>query len=410
MRKAIQMISILWMVLMLPGFLNLAAADNDEGSLLNTPFSKIEKMARGTQVRWYLYGGWAHVNDWVDTYVAGEMKKRYDIDIKRVPMDAGVFVNKLLTEKAAGKATGNIDLLWINGENFKNSKEAGLLFGPFSERLPAVRQYVDPSSVTHDFGYRVDGYESPFGRAQFVFEYDAARKDAAPQDLAALKAWIMDHPGRFTYPQPPDFTGSAFVRMVFYAVTGGHEQYMNGWDAELFAANAPRLWHWLNEIEPWLWQKGRTYPKDSSSLDTLFSRGEVAFGMSYHPSHAQNKIMEGSYPETVRTFVLADGSIFNTHFTAIPFNAPNKAGAMVLANFLISPDAQLSKYQPDNWGDFPALDLNRLSKADRERFNAVNLGEATLGSQDLAAVAVPEIPSAYLEALEQGWKDHVLDR
>ncbi|MCA1788119.1 MAG: ABC transporter substrate-binding protein, partial [Desulfobacteraceae bacterium] len=193
-------------------------------------------------------------------------------------------------------------------------------------------------------------------------------------------------------------------------VTGGHEQYMAGWDADLYVKNAPMLWEWLNEITPFLWQKGQTYPKDSAFLDTLFARGEVALGMSYHPPHAQNMIMQGSYPDTVKTFVLDDGTIYNTHFTAIPFNAPNKAGAMVLADFLISVDAQLSKHHPDNWGDFPALDLDRLTSADRGRFEAVDLGPATLAPDQLAAVAVPEIPAAYLEALEQDWKTHVLDK
>jgi putative spermidine/putrescine transport system substrate-binding protein len=387
-----------------------ASAEPSDASLLNMPFSRIVKMARGSRVRWYMYGGWVNVNNWVDTYVAGQMKKRYDIDVVRVPMDAAVFVNKLLTEKAAGEKKGDIDLLWINGENFRNAKQAGLLFGPFSRKLPNVRRFVDPKSVAFDFGYPVDGYEAPYGHAQFVFEYDSAKIHTPPTTMAALKAWVHAHPGRFTYPQPPDFTGSAFIRQVFYAVTGGYKQYMAGWNPQLFAKKAPLLWKWLNDIEPYLWQQGRTYPKDSATLDTLFSRGEVAFSMSYQPPHAQNKILEGSYPDTVRTFVMKDGSIYNTHFTAIPFNSPNKAGAMVLANFLISVDAQLSKYSPKQWGDFPALDLNRLSPADRKRFQAVDLGPATLTSAQLNAVAVPEIPAPYLEALERGGDKHVLDK
>ncbi len=406
MSKTIAFLAVLCAVLVLSGPL---PAQPTDASLLAAPFAQIEEQARGSQVRWYMFGGWAHVNTWVDTYVAGEMKKRYDIELVRVPMDAGVFVNKLLNEKAAGKKVGTIDLLWINGENFKNAKEAGLLFGPFAHKLPTVSRVVDPDSVAFDFGYAVDGYESPYGRAQFVLEYDTATVGTPPKTVAALKEWIQANPGRFTYPQPPDFTGSAFVRQIFYAVTGGHEQYLAGWDADLFSRNAPKLWDWFRTIEPYLWQKGRTYPKDSAFLDTLFSRGEVAFGMSYHPAHAQNKIIEGSYPETIRTFVMEDGAIYNTHFTAIPFNSPNKSGAMVLADFLISVDAQLSKYSPDNWGDFPALDLNRLNPQDRKRFQAVDLGPATLGSEQLDPVAVPEIPSAYLEALEQGWKKHVLD-
>jgi len=130
--------------------------------------------------------------------------------------------------------------------------------------------------------------------------------------------------------------------------------------------------------------------------------------MSYHPPHAQTKILESSYPATVKTFVLKDGSVANTHYLAIPFNAPNVPGALVTANFLMSVDAQLSKYRPDNWGDFPVLDMNRLSPGDRARFDEVDLGPATLRAQYLAEYAVPEIPSAYLEAIENGWNEHVL--
>lgn len=365
-------------------------------------------MGEGTEVRWYMYGGWVHVNNWVDTVVADEMKKRFNIKLTRVPADASVFINKLLNEKAAGKETGTIDLVWINGENFKNAKEAGLLFGPFASKLPNAQQFVDPEQVAFDFGYPVEGYEAPFGKAQFVFEYNTTEIDTPPRTVPALKAWIKAHPGRFTYPQPPDFTGSAFIRQIFYALTGGHQQYMQGYDPDLFARQSPKLWAWLNGIEPWLWQKGQTYPTTSAALDTLFSRGEVALGMSYHPSHAQNKILEGAYPQTVRTFVLEEGSIYNVHYTAIPFNAANQAGAMVLANFLISVEAQLSKYRPHQWGDFPALDLTRLRPEDAERFQKVDLGQATLSSAELDPVAVPEIPAGYLEALEQGWEEHVL--
>ena len=380
-----------------------------ETNWMDEPFSRIEKAARDTEVRWVMYGGWSHVNTWVDTYVAGEMRERYDIDLIRVPMDASVFVNKLLTEKAAGKDKGTMDLLWINGENFKNSKQAGLLYGSFAPRLPNFKANTDPSTVISDFGFPVEGQEAPFGRAYFVFEYDTSRLGNPPRSFETLKAWVKEHPGRFTYPQPPDFTGSAFIRQVFYAVTGGHEQYMAGFDPELFERQSPKLWAYLNEIEPYLWQQGRTYPK-GASLDTLLARGETQLGMSYHPPHAQNKIIEGTFQESVRTYVMQEGSLFNTHFTSIPFNAPNVPGAMVLANFLMSVDAQLSKYKPDNWGDFPILDMGRLTPEDRQRFRDVELGPATLSPAKLSAAAVPEIPSAYLEELEKGWEEHVLHK
>jgi putative spermidine/putrescine transport system substrate-binding protein len=386
------------------------AGESGPVPLLERQWADIEARARGSRVRFYMYGGWAHVNAWVDGYVARRLAELHDITLVRVPMDAAVFVNKLVTEKAAGKESGSIDLVWINGENFRNAREADLLLGPFAGRLPNFRNYVDPVTVIHDFGFPVDGYEAPWGRAQFVFEYDSARTPDPPRSFAELAAFARANPGRVTYPQPPDFTGSAFVRQAFYAVTGGHEQYMGGFEAGLYARKAPLVWDYLNDIKPWLWQKGRTYPRDSATLDTLFGRGEVDLNMSYHPSHAASKIKDGTYPDTVRTFVMEEGTLFNTHFTAIPANSPNKAAALVTANFLLSPEAQLSKYDPENWGDFPAVDLARLPDEWRARFADIDLGRATLDPGRLAAAGVPEIPSRYLERLEEDWDRFVLRR
>ena len=165
---------------------------------------------------------------------------------------------------------------------------------------------------------------------------------------------------------------------------------------------------WLEEIEPYLWQKGRSYPRDSAALDALFERGEVDFSMNYNVSHASNKIASGQYPPTVRTFVPADSALYNLHFTAIPFNAPNKAAALVLSNYLLSPEIQLSKNDPANWGDLTVLDPGRLDSADAAAFSSLDLGVATLPLEVLTPEAVPEIPSGYIEFLETAWDTQVL--
>jgi len=365
--------------------------------------------AKGTTVTWFMWGGSPTINSWVDTYVAKEVKSRYGIKLKRVPADAAIFVNKLLTEKQTGKRKGTMDLLWINGENFKNAMENDLLYGPVTQKIPNF-SYVNPATVEFDFGYPVRGYEIPYGRAQFVFEYDAAAMPEPPKSFKALQKRVQKQPGKFTYPSPPDFTGSAFIRQAFYALTGGHEQYMDGVDKKLYERNAPKLWAYLNGLKPYLWQEGRTYPKDIAALDTLFERGEVFINMSYHQANAQSKILQGRYKDSVHTFVMAEGSIFNTHFTAVPFNAPNVAGALLVANFLLSPEAQLHKNNPENWGDFTALDLKRLDNEKKSQFDALDLGEATLSLAELAKTAVPEIPSGYLELLERDWEKHVLQK
>lgn len=394
------LVRVLMVVMLAGGWSSLQAADS-------VAFDEMVRQARGSEVKWFMWGGSTTINSWVDGYVAGAVKEKYGITLKRVPADAAIFINKLLAEKQAGGTKGTMDLLWINGENFKNAMENGLLFGPITDLLPNFAA-VDPKSVESDFGYPVKGYEAPYGRAQFVFEYDAAKVANPPKTFAELQEWVKKNPGKFTYPKPPDFTGSAFIRQAFYAATGGHAQYMGGFDKDLYAGNSGKLWDYLNSLKPYLWQQGKTYPKDIAALDSLFERGEVLINMSYHQANAQSRIIEGRYPKTVRTFVMEDGSIFNTHFTAVPFNAPNRAGAMVVANFLLSAEAQLSKNEPKNWGDFTALDLTRLGEADRKKFETLDLGAATLPLAVLGKFAVPEIPSEYLQHLEGDWEKLVL--
>jgi putative spermidine/putrescine transport system substrate-binding protein len=402
---------VLLLCILLPGSVLLAGGKGvDTVDWSEASFEEIEEAARATKVSWYMWGGSSIINKWVDDYVAEELESRYDITLERVPMDASIFVNKLLTEKQAGRTEGTIDLLWINGENFKNAMESGLLFGPFAGKLPNFVRNMDESTVEYDFGYPTEGYEAPYGRAQFVFEYDTARVAEPPDTYDKLLEWVKNNPGRFTYPQPPDFTGSAFIRQVFYAVTGGHQQYMKGFDRDLFDRNARKLWDYLNALEPYLWQEGKSYPKDVATLDTLFARGEVDLNMTYHQAHAQNSILTGLYQDTVRSFVMKDGSIYNTHFVAVPYNAPNKPGAMVVANFLLSVEAQVSKNDPENWGDFTVLDMTRLSDQQRLLFESINLGEATIPLDILSEYGVPEIPSPYLEELEVGWENQVLRR
>jgi ABC-type uncharacterized transport system YnjBCD substrate-binding protein len=110
----------------------------------------------------------------------------------------------------------------------------------------------------------------------------------------------------------------------------------------------------------------------------------------------------------VRTFVFQEGTISNTHFVAIPFNAADKEGAMVVADFLISAEAQLKKADPEVWGDFPVIAIERLDPAWQAKFSGLPRGIATLPNEELQAHQLPEPPSQILIRLEKGWDQHVL--
>ena len=367
--------------------------------------------ARGQTVDWFMYGGFPSTNAYINGYVAPRVKTLYGVKLRQVPVkDISAVISKILVEKQAGKNTGGeVDLMWINGENFRTAKRNGLLYGPFAEVLPN-QKLVDWSrpSVKNDFGEPVDGLESPWGSAQVVMIYNARRTPEPPRSIGELLAWIRKNPGRFAYPAPPDFTGSVFVRHVFYHVSGDVKSWKTGFDEHKFEKAAGKTYAVLRDIAPYLWRQGKTYPENPNRLAHLLADGEVDFAISYHPAKASKMIADGLYPDTVRTFVFKEGTIANTHFVAIPFNAADKAGALVVANFLISPEAQLKKADPMVWGDFPSIDLGRLDASWQQKFADLPRGIATLSNEELQRHQLPEPPSEILIRLEKGWDQHVL--
>ena len=374
---------------------------------------QIVKQARGQTVDWYMYGGFSSANEYVNGYLAPRLDELYGIKLRQVPIkDIAEIVSKILVEKQAAKVEGGeVDLMWINGENFRTCKKHDLLHGPFADNLPN-QKLVDWNrpSVSNDFGEPVDGLESPWGTAQVVMIYDTKRTPVPPRTVGDLLAWIHKNPGRFTYPAPPDFTGSVFVRHVFYHMAGDVNIWQGNFSEQDFKAAADKTYQVLIDLAPKLWRQGTTYPQSPVQLHQLLADGEVDFAISYHPGKASEMIHDGLYPDTVRTFVFKEGTISNTHFVAIPFNASDKEGAMVVANFLLSPEAQLKKADIEVWGDLPAIDIQRLEAEWQDKFNNLPRGIATLTDKELQSHQLPEPPSKILIRLEKGWDEHVLKR
>lgn len=397
------------LVYILTGFVIAGSIIITQASARN--WTEVLERARGQTVDWYMYGGFASTNNYVNGYLAPRLKELYGVKLRQVPIkDIAEVVSKILVEKQAGKKDGGeVDLMWINGENFRTCKKNNLLFGPFADLLPN-QKLVDwnLASVSNDFGEPVEGMESPWGSAQVVMIYDTKRTPDPPQTVADLLAWISKNPGRFTYPAPPDFTGSVFVRHIFYHVSGDVNYWQGNFTDQRFDTAAAQTYQVLADLTPKLWRQGKTYPQSPVQLHQLLADGEVDFAMSYHPAKASEMIHDGLYPDTVRTFVFKEGTISNTHFVAIPFNASDKEGAMVVANFLISPEAQWQKANPELWGDLPAIDIQRLDPEWQNKFKNLPRGVATLSDDELQRHRLPEPPSEILIRLEKGWDKHVL--
>ncbi|WP_429194991.1 ABC transporter substrate-binding protein [Aeromonas veronii] len=349
------------------------------GPLLATPddnWQRTVEEAKGQTVYFNAWGGSPEINAYL-VWAGQELARDYQVKLVQVKVDdIAQSVSQLLANKQAGKqAGGPIDLLWVNGENFKALKEQGLLGAPFTAELPNMAQVDSTLPVSEDFTLAVEGLEAPWGIGQLNLMVDTEEVARAPTSAAALLAWAKAHPGRFTYPKPPQFHGSSFLKQILLELTPDPAPlYREATERDFAQLTAP-LWAWLDELHPALWRKGKLFPTSAAETRQLLDDGELAMAISFNPQEAQSAAQIGALPPSVEAVAMKKGALTNSHFLAIPFNASARAGAKVVANFLLSPAAQARKANPAFWGDPCVLRADALPDSAKGqpalRFNAV---------------------------------------
>lgn len=350
-------------------------------------WASVTDAADGQTVRWWMYGGDERANRYVDEHVT-PAAAQLGVTLERVPVaDTADAVRRVIAEQRAGRDAGGVDLVWVNGVNFALGKEAGAWLTGWTQDLPRA-DLLDPDdpTLTTDFGVAVDGQELPWSRAAFVFAYDTQRVAEPPSNFDELLEFARENPGRFTYPAPPDFTGSAFVRQAVATL---------GEDSALDV---------LDDLRPLQWRKGEAFPGSEAELNQLFGDGQVDFAMSYDPAFVAAGVRQGTFPPSTRPFVLEDGTLQNTSFVAIPANAANREAALVVADLLLDPELQATKADPNVWGMPTVLELDGVPREARASL------ETAPGPHILSGLGrpVPELPVDDVADIDRRWKSEVL--
>lgn len=373
-----------------------AVADNWQATL---------DAARGQTVYWNAWGGDERTNAFI-AWVGSETERLYGVRVEQVKLSSTAeAVTRVVSERAAGQDEGGtVDLIWINGPNFLAMKEQGLLHGPFVADLPNA-QYLDlspssPNSV--DFTVPVDGMESPWRLAKFVFNYNTARVDAPPATMAGFVDWAAANPGRFTHPDPSNFMGATFLKQALIELAPDPAMLQQPVTDEAFAAATAPLWAWYDALRPNLWRSGETFPENQSVQQQLLNDGEIDMSMSFDPASTAAAIAQGLLPDTVRVFVPEGGSIGNVSFVAIPYNAANAEGAEVVANFLLDPATQAHMQNIDVLGSFSVLDPARLDDAAQAAFSALPTAPALPSVADLGPTLL-EPHASWMTRLTEEW-------
>jgi len=211
--------------------------------------------------------------------------------------------------------------------------------------------------------------------------------------MQALQEWAQANPGRFSYPQPPDFLGTTFLKQVLVDILPDPSVLEAPATDENYDEVTAPLWAYLDALTPNLWREGKAYPATGTAMFPLIADDEVDLSISFSPGAASTAIANFELPETVRTFVLDKGTIGNASFVAIPYNSGSKAGAMVVANFLMSPEAQARAQDPAILGYGTVLNMDALSAEERAVFDGLDLGVATLTPAELGTVQAEPHPT-----------------
>jgi putative thiamine transport system substrate-binding protein len=365
----------------------------------------LEQQARGKTVYFNAWGGEPRINSYLN-WAAELLEQRFDINLQHVKVaDTAEAVSKIIAERQAGNdSNGSIDLLWINGENFAALKENKLLFGPWVEEQPnfgLVNADRFPE-MREDFTVPTDGLESPWTRSQLVFYHDSQWLEEPPKTIEEILAWSTANPGEFTYPRPPAFLGSTFLKQAILELSDQDPAlYAPVTDAE-FERITTALWNYLDALHPTLLRGGRYFPNSAAELRRLMGDGETSLAMAFNPNEALLSVRTGELPASVRTYVLQGGTIGNVSFLAIPYNAQHKAAAMIAANFLLSTEAQARASDPNHMGSTTVISVEDLDADARLEFDNVT-ADLAAASQEALSHKLQEPHPSWTPALERAW-------
>jgi putative spermidine/putrescine transport system substrate-binding protein len=356
-----------------------------------------------------MWQGDPFINRYMADYIVPALKQQYDITLQIVPGQGTHIVSTLLAELEAGKQESSIDMCWLNGETFFQLRQIDALHGPFVDLLPN-NKYIDWQNpfIYMDFQQRVEGYECPWGNVQMALIYDSAKVSIQPQFPTDLEAWVQIHPGKFTISN--DFTGMTFLKAMLSHFAGGKTALGGDFDAAKYKAASAELWTYLNRIKKNFWNGGSSFPADVAQMHQLFAAGEIWFTMSNNDAEVDNKIAQGLFPATARAYVPAMGTIQNSHYLAITKNSARKAAAFVVINHMISPEAQLHKFDPAVWGDGTVLAMDNLPADFQQRFAAVPTRKYAPQRSSIQASAIQEPAPEYMIHLFEDFRKEVIEQ
>ncbi|WP_446051045.1 ABC transporter substrate-binding protein [Zobellia laminariae] len=380
----------------------------DDEKLKSAPWEEVEAKANGTTVNFMMWQGSTAINDYINNYVVPSVKKKYNIDLQISGGQGPEIVQLVMGEKQANIDEGQVDMVWINGETFFQLRKVDGLWGPFVEQLPNASLIdFEDAFINTDFQQAVNGMEAPWSINQFAIVYDYEKVPNPPKSILELENFIKQHPGTFTISN--DFTGMTLLKSLLAELGGGPNILDGPFNEKKYNQLSEKLWSFINKNKQYFWKEGRTFPKEQSKMNQLYANGELLIAYGFSEGGIEDKVLNGLYPKTTKGYAWENGTIRNSNYLGILHNSPQKAGAMQVINFLLSPEAQLKKADANGMDSNTVLAMDKLDLEWKDKFLEARKRKYGPTLKQLEVNAIAEPAPEYMIRLYEDFRKKVIE-
>lgn len=182
----------------------------------------------------------------------------------------------------------------------------------------------------------------PYRASGVLLAYNSTKIPNPPQTLDALLAWIKAHPGKFTYNVPSGGgSGFAFVQTVVdkYLSAADRKALVNAPNKALQAKWTAGL-ETLRSLNAYTYGQNGTYPANNAETLKDLASGLVDMGTVWSDQFASAQ-KAGTMPSNIKVTQIANPPFTGgAAYLAIPRTSKNYKAAQLLANWVLSPQAQ----------------------------------------------------------------------
>ena len=249
----------------------------------------------------------------------------------------------------------------VDGGFITQAASAGLLIPVSTSSVPALKD-VPPKTVEAGGNGGI-----PYRGSSVLIAYDTKTVTTPPKTLDDVLAWIKANPGKFTYNTPNSGgSGQAFVSTVLDKFVPPEDRTKM---ETTYAKDLEKDWEQgfalLASLNPNVYQKG-VYPNGNDQILALLSSGQISMAPVWSDQFITGQ-KTGQIPPTIQYTQISNPSLTGgAAYLGIPKTSPRQEGALKLANWVLSPEAQV--LMVDTLAGYPAIDLAKLPPNVQDKF------------------------------------------